>query len=157
MLLAGVAIVLGGVCPSVVLFAMTAFGFFFALPIMNGCSQVIWQTKVAPEVQGRVFAISGMVAMSSLPLGYLAANPLADHVFAPLMRSGSSLASAVGPLIGMGQVVAGLLFVTSGLLTIVIVVASYLYPRIRLVEDELPDTIGEQSSEGEDTAPWPAC
>lgn len=156
MLLAGVAIVLGGVRPSVVLFATAAFGFFFALPIMNGCSQVIWQTKVAPEVQGRVFAISGMVAMSSLPLGYLAAGPLADRIFEPLMRSGSSLASAVGPLIGTGPGRGiGLLFVISGLLTIVIVVASYLYPRIRLVEDELPDMIGEQSGEGEDNAPGP--
>lgn len=157
MLLAGVAIVLGGVRPSLILFAAAAFGFFFALPIMNGCSQVIWQTKVAPEVQGRVFTISGMVAMSSLPLGYLAAGPLADKLFEPLMRSDSSLASAVGPLIGTGPGRGiGLLFVLTGLLTIVVVAVSYLYPRIRLVEDELPDMIDDKKSgDGKDTPPGP--
>jgi MFS family permease len=144
MLLAGVAIILGGVRPSIVLFAVAAFGFFFALPIMNGSSQVIWQTKVAPEVQGRVFAISGMFAMSSLPLGYLAAGPLADRVFEPLLRADGALASSVGRIIGVGPGRGiGLLFILTGFMTIALVAVSYLYPRIRLVEDELPDMIGD--------------
>jgi hypothetical protein len=35
------------------------------------------------------------------------------------------------------------MFIVTGLLTIVASLAAYLYPRVRLVEDELPDVVVE--------------
>lgn len=143
-LLTGGALAFGGLRPSALLLAAAAFVALFTSPIINSCSQAIWQTKTAPDVQGRVFAVRRMIAMSMMPLSYVAAGPLADKVFEPLMAVDGPLAQTVGHIIGVGPGRGiGLLFVVVGVLTVVTVVASYLYPRLRFVEDELPDAIGE--------------
>ncbi len=116
---------------------------FFSLPITNGCSQAIWQSKTAPDVQGRVFAMRRMIAWASLPLAYLAGGPLADHVFEPLMVEGGPLAGSVGRIIGVGEGRGiGLLFVVLGGMILLSVLAAWLYPRVRHVDTELADHAG---------------
>ncbi len=139
-LVRGVCILLAGVGPSAVLFAVSHSLSLFTLPIMNGCSQAIWQRKVAPDVQGRVFAIRKMIAFSSLPLAHFVAGPLADDVFEPLLLAGGPLAGSVGRIIGVGPGRGiGLMFVLSGALLAVKTVVGMLSPRLRRVEEELPD------------------
>jgi MFS transporter, DHA3 family, macrolide efflux protein len=141
----GVILLLGGFQPSVPLIASAAFVFLFALPILLGCSQAIWQSKVAPEVQGRVFAVRRMVAQSSLPVAYLVAGPLADRVFEPLLAPGGALAGTVGAVIGVGEGRGiGLLFMVLGALVIAGLAAAFANPRLRGVEDELPDAVGDE-------------
>jgi DHA3 family macrolide efflux protein-like MFS transporter len=143
-LLIGLAMMLAGLRPSPGLFALAAFLFFFSLPIVNGSSLAIWQTKVDPGLQGRVFAVRNMIASSSLPLAYLAAGPLADHVFEPLLASGGLLASSLGRLIGVGPGRGiGLLFMAMGSTTVLVTIVGYLHPRLRLVEQEIPDALAE--------------
>lgn len=103
MLLSGLCIMVAGLRPSVPLFALTAFLFFLGLPLINGSTQVIFQQKVAPELQGRVFALNGAIAGAALPLAYVVAGPLADQVFEPLMASNGFLAKSIGQLIGVGS------------------------------------------------------
>ncbi|HEV3052952.1 MAG TPA: hypothetical protein VGX50_21775, partial [Longimicrobium sp.] len=105
-------------------------------------SQVIWQLKTPPALQGRVFALRMMVAASSPPLAYLAAGPLADRFLGPLLMPGGALAGSLGPVMGVGpgRGVA-LLLVLAGLATAAASAAGYLSPRIRQVEDELPDAL----------------
>jgi len=140
MLLCGFFVALGGVRPLVPIFALAAFGFFFCLALLNGCFWTIWQSRVAPDVQGRVFATIQMIASSSLPLGYLTAGPLADRVFEPLLKnSGGALADSVGQLIGVGTGRGvGLLFIVMGAFLTLTTIIAYLNPRVRLLEDELP-------------------
>ena len=142
-LLYGVFIALFGIRPFVPLFAVAAFFTLFIIPILSATNQVIWQTKIAPEVQGRVFATRSMLAWSTAPIAYLIAGPLADNVFEPLMAVGSPLAnSLVGQIIGVGPGRGiGLMYIVIGLLPIIAATAAYLYPRLRLLEDELPDAI----------------
>jgi MFS family permease len=50
------------------------FGLFvlmFCIPLASGPSQAIFQSKVAPEIQGRVFAIRSMISRSMMPLSSL--------------------------------------------------------------------------------------
>lgn len=121
-------------------------GLFFLmllLPLASGNSQVVFQSKVAPDVQGRVFSIRSMVSQSMMPLAYLTAGPLADRVFEPLMAAGGALAHTfLGSLleVGAGRGI-GLMFVLSGLLALVASALAYANPRIRNVEDELPDAV----------------
>nr|QEO74494.1 major facilitator transporter [uncultured bacterium] len=139
--------IVGGLRPSAALVAVAAFGFLFANAFVTGSSQALWQSKVAPDVQGRVFAVRRMAAWAAMPLAYLVAGPLADRVLAPLLAPGGALAGSVGRLIGVG---AGrgiaFLFIVSGLLTLLLVLASYLHPRVRMVEDELPDALPEEDA-----------
>jgi len=142
LLVQGLILTLGGLRPDVYLIGSAAFLFLFVHPVLMGCSQAIWQAKVAPDIQGRVFAVRRMVAMSSLPLAYLLAGPLADRVFEPALAPGGALASTVGAVIGTGEGRGiGFLFMLLGGFVLLALVAAVAYPRLRRVESELPDEV----------------
>ncbi|MDF5712282.1 MAG: MFS transporter, partial [Nostoc sp. S4] len=77
-LLNGLCILLGGLQPSVPIFFVTAFIYFFGVAVINSSDRAIWQSKVPLTVQGRVFAMRSMLAWASVPLAYLMAGPLAE-------------------------------------------------------------------------------
>ncbi len=141
-LLQGIFIIFIGLRPLIPLITLACFSVFFTIPIINGCSQAIWQTKVPKEMQGRVFATRRMVSWLSFPLAYVLAGPLADYVFEPLLTVNSPLANNVGKIIGVGAGRGiGLLFVMLGTLTFIAVGCSYFYKSLRLIEKELPDVV----------------
>ncbi|WP_445310353.1 MFS transporter [Microcoleus vaginatus] len=124
------------------LFALAFFLFFFSLPFINGWCDAILLRKVAPDIQGRVFATINMICFSCIPLAYVVAGPLAERIFEPLMAADGLLAGSIGQIIGVGPGRGiGLLFITMEILAIGVTVAVYRYPRLRFVEDELPDAI----------------
>jgi hypothetical protein len=115
------------------------------MPILNGSSQALWQSKTAPDVQGRVFAVRRMIAQFTQPFAIILAGPLIDRIFQPLMNDGGRLADSVGRIIGTGPGRGtALLFVLLGLFTVIVTIIAYSYPRLRLVEDELPDQIEDE-------------
>jgi hypothetical protein len=141
-LLFGLGLALAGLRADPWLVAGALFAALFAAPIINGSSQAIWQVKVPVDVQGRVFAVRRLIAQITAPVSYLAAGPLADRVFEPLLAAGGPLAGSVGRVLGVGEGRGiGLLFVVLGTLTALISVWGYLQPRVRRVEAELPDTL----------------
>jgi MFS family permease len=142
MLMAGLSIVLGGLRPQSLLIGAAAFVFFFSIALINSCTQTIIQTKVATDLQGRVFSVLTMVAWSALPLAYPIAGPLADRIFEPLLRVNGPLADSVGRLVGVGPGRGiGLLFIVLGSMMVLSSWAAYLYPRLRRLEHELPDVV----------------
>jgi DHA3 family macrolide efflux protein-like MFS transporter len=142
MLLEGLALLISGTHPSVPLVTGAAFGFFFFFSIDGASNDAIWQSKVAPDVQGRVFGMRSTIAMFSMIPAYALAGPLADEVFEPLLAATGPLATSVGKIIGVGQGRGiGLMFIIAGMLTTLAAVGAYMHPRIRRVEDELPDAI----------------
>ncbi len=148
--LAGMAVMGGfimlfGIRPWIPLMAVAGFGAMLMSPIVNASSQALWQSKVAVDVQGRVFAVRRMIAWSVMPLAYVMAGPLADHVFNPLLVEGGAFAnSLIGMIFGVGAGRGiGLFIAVIGLLSIVVSLSGYLYPRTRLVEDELPDAVNQ--------------
>ncbi len=111
----------------------------FFLPITVSANQAIWQNRVAPDVQGRVFAIRQAFIQATPLLAYLLTGPLTDKVFEPLLKVGGPLAGNVGQIIGVGTGRgAGLLFVCAGLFLVLVSAIGYLSPRLRLVENESP-------------------
>ncbi|MEM8529431.1 MAG: MFS transporter [Chloroflexota bacterium] len=129
-----------GIGNSPIVWAMALFLGFAISPIITGSSQAIWQIKVAPAIQGRVFAARRMIAALSVPIAQLAAGPLADYVFEPAMRPEGLLApifdGIVGTGVGAGMAVIMLLM---GVLGVMIGLVGYLIPAIRNVETILPD------------------
>jgi MFS family permease len=110
------------------------------IPLIVGSDQAIWQTKVAPDLQGRVFAAQGVFRTVVTPLGYLVAGPLADRVFGPAMMPGGALAGVFGGLVGTGPGAGiGLMFVCTSMMGVTIGLAGYLFPWVRNVERDLPD------------------
>lgn len=144
-LLSGLCFLLIGLRPSAWPVALGAFGAHLTIAIIYGSNQAIWQSKVPPNVQGRVFATQQMVAKSTTPLAYLIAGPLADKIFEPLLASDGPLTGSIGQITGVGPGRGiGLLFIVMGILKVAVTFGSYLYPRIRLVEDELPDVLADE-------------
>jgi DHA3 family macrolide efflux protein-like MFS transporter len=146
-LLLGMVLFAAGLPPSVWILGGAAFLAFLSTPITNGCSQAIWQSKTAPDVQGRVFAVRRMIAWASLPLAYLLAGPLADQVFEPLLAEGGILAGSVGRVIGVGAGRGiGLLYIILGFMMLLATMIAYLYPHLRHLETELPDYVADNAS-----------
>jgi hypothetical protein len=131
-----------GLRASIPLLAVCGFGFMFSVPLLDASSQAIWQSKVAPDVQGRVFAVRRSIAWSSQIIAPLLAAPLADNVFKPAMSPGGALVSLVGPIIGVGANRGiGMLISVLGILSILISIAAFSSSNVRNVESDLPDHI----------------
>lgn len=144
--LASLGVLLVGVRAEALWIGAGYFVLMFFVPLAAGTSQAVFQTKVAADVQGRVFAIRSMISRSMMPLAFLLAGPLADAVFEPAMRPGGLLAqSLLGSLLGSGAGRGiGLIFVTSGILLAAATLVAWLNPRIRNVENELPDALADE-------------
>jgi hypothetical protein len=128
---------LAGLRPSVTLITIVTFGGLLCFPLIAGCSQALLLSKVAPNVQGRIFALQEMITSSSLPFAYLFIGPLADYVFEPLLVSGGPLAGTIGRIIGVGAGRGiGLLFIVLGILQIILTIYSYLYRPLRLIDEQ---------------------
>lgn len=141
-LLCGIATLLGGLQPSALLVAVAVFMFFFSDQVISGCAQAIWQSKVEPGLQGRVFSVRRMIAYPTTCLAYLIAGPLADNILEPLLANEGPLAGSIGQIIGAGPGRGiGLLYIVLGIFTVLVTIGAYSYPRLRLVEDELPDAV----------------
>ncbi len=147
--LSGVGYVMAGLLPSIILIAAGQFVILFFIPISSALSQVVWQTKVPADVQGRVFAIRAMIAYSIMPLSNLIAGPLADKVFNPLLAEGGALdgtfiASIMGTGPGRGI---GLIFIVSAFCLWAVSLYAFVNPRIRNLETEIPDAIPDEVDE----------
>ncbi|MEO1289652.1 MAG: MFS transporter [Chloroflexota bacterium] len=116
-------------------FAQSAF-----LSPINASNQAIWQSKVPPDVQGKVFAARRVIAAISTPAAMIIGGLLADYVFEPAMQANGALAPIFGGLVGTGDGAGmGLMFVFVGLATVVIGLVAYSAPIIRDVETIVPD------------------
>ncbi len=141
--LCGIMVCVCGLRPNAILIGAAAFVFLFSAQFVTGCSQALWQNKVEPDVQGRVFATRWAIVSSTAPLARLLAGPLTDNLFEPWLAIGGPLASSVGQIIGSGPGRGvGFLFIVLGSLRVLASLGAFSYPRVRFVEKELPDAIG---------------
>ena len=163
-MLATLGFIVTGLQPNLTLIGVGVFILTFFIPFASGPSSAIFATKVAPEVQGRVFATRSMVSQSMMPLAFILSGILADRVFNPLLVSEGPLASTfVGRWVGVGPGRGiGLMIICSGLVLLLISLGAYANPRIRNIETEIPDAISDAEDQSddlldlaEDRAPFP--
>jgi len=146
----GLLIALIGIRPNVLLVGAGIVLMLFTIPFVNTASQVLWQLKVPLGMQGRVFALRRTVASAMAPIAILAAGPLADKVFEPLMAADGALAGSVGTVIGTGPGRGiALLVIISGLLTALLGQLGWLHPRVRHLDTEIPDAIPDEGGTAE--------
>jgi len=119
------------------------FGSFmnvFFIPFVNGSNQAIWQSKIPPSMQGRVFSARTLIAQVSAPIAMVITGPLTDNFLLPAMDVGGALAPSLGWLVEAGPGAGiSLLFVLMGVAGVFIGLSGYLYPHIRDVETLIPD------------------
>lgn len=143
--LQAVILLVGGLRPNAVLIGAAAFLFLACFPFVTASSTAIWQSKIPADLLGRAFAVQRIVAWSSLPLAYVVAGPLADHVFEPLLAPGGALAGSVGAIIGVGPGRGiALFFMSLGVFLLTVLMIAYSNPRLRHLEEEVADAIPER-------------
>ena len=137
----GFVMVSFGLVLGVPLWTIIAFILAFSGPFVWGSSQAIWQSKVEPNKQGRVFGARGFIAMAAGAVGMVLSGPLADKVFEPAMISGTGfLARTFGWLLG-NEIGSGmrLIMIICGIGTLATAIVALSISRIRNLEKIVPD------------------
>ncbi len=110
------------------------------MALINASNQAIWQSKVAPDLQGRVFSSRRLIAWLTNPISPIIGGVLADFVLEPAMQRQGALAESFGWLVGTGPGAGmGLLIMACGLSIGLVGIVGYLIPAVRDAEDLLPD------------------
>lgn len=124
---AGVGLIVTSLRPNTLTIGAGLFILMFCAPGIASLIQSLFQSKISREYQGRVFAARVVITRSLLPVAYIFAGVLADHVFDPWFRvggplDGTVLESVVGT--GPGRGVAALFFLSGAILVLASVAAS---------------------------------
>jgi DHA3 family macrolide efflux protein-like MFS transporter len=136
----GLFLGLSGVAREAPALSVGLFLIMFALAFCNAPFWSILQVKVAPDLQGRVFAAFSQVGMLLSPLAYLMAGPLADRVFEPARRLPAW--RDVGWLVGFGPGAGmAMIFVLAGVAIVALSLGVYAIPAVRRLETDLPDYV----------------
>lgn len=132
--------VLIGIGRGLPMWALGAFCGAFTIPLINSSNQAIWQAKVAPDLQGRVFATRRLIAWFVTPIATLLVGPLADFVFEPAMSTPSFLSANFSWLVGFGAGAGmSLIIVFCGIAMSGVGLSGYGVKVIRDAESMLPD------------------
>lgn len=139
MLLGLVGLCVFGLGRSLPIWALGSMAALFG-PLVNASNQAIWQAKVAPDVQGRVFSARRLIAWFTNPISPILAGTLADFVLEPAMRSDSLLATVFGGVFGVGPGAGmSMLIFVCGIGAALVGIVGYAVPAIRRAEEMLPD------------------
>lgn len=119
---------------------IAAFFASFCIPYIMGAENALWQSKVDPGVQGRVFSTKSMLQLVAMPAGYITGGLLADYVFEPAMASGWILNKMFGWIVGTGTGAGmAVMFIFTGVLGLIICIIGFLAKDIRDLEINIPD------------------
>jgi len=111
-------------------------------PVVDVAINKFIQTKVHPDVQGRVFAASDFIAQVPFLFTPLLAGYFGDEVLEPLMREGGSWVNAFGWLVGTGPGAGyGLMIFLCGVGGTLVAISGYLIPAIRFADENIPDIV----------------
>ncbi len=114
--------------------------FSLMIPLVNTSNQALWQAKVAPDLQGRVFSARRLIAWFTQPISPIIGGTLADFVMEPAMQSSSGMAAIFGPIFGTGPGSGMALMITIvGIAIALVGITGFSIPSIRNAEDILPD------------------
>jgi MFS transporter, DHA3 family, macrolide efflux protein len=103
-------------------------------------SQAMMQTKVAPDVQGRVFSARRLLTWFPDTFTPILGGMLADYAMEPSMQNGNWISKLFGWMTGTGPGSGmAVMMVIFGVLTILALLSGYIFPQIRNMEDILPD------------------
>jgi DHA3 family macrolide efflux protein-like MFS transporter len=138
----GLMMVVVGMGQSVPAIAIPFFLLMLPMPMVNTLFMSMIQAKVAPDIQGRVFAVISQVSVLLTPLAYLVAGPLADNVFeASVGTTGWEIfAPVLGNSAGAGI---GLMIVVCGTAVVFTSIMAFMTPNVRNLESLWPDYVIE--------------
>ncbi|MNW37901.1 hypothetical protein D3C74_149550 [compost metagenome] len=105
------------------------------LPFVNTSLDYLVRININNAVQGRAWALIGIISQLGFVAAYALSGVLADYVFTPLLVDGGLLADSVGRIIGAGKGRGtGFLIIIAGLLLCVTSVILYNLRSVKKLE-----------------------
>lgn len=105
-------------------------------PLLGSSETAIWLAKVAPELQGRVFAAQSLILQVVSASATLIAGPIADYLLEPAMMPRGNLAPIFGEIFGTGSGAGiAVLYVTASIWMLLVGIGGFAFPTLRNVED----------------------
>jgi len=102
--------------------------------------ETFMQTKIPPDLQGRVFSASDFLSQAMIPVTPLLAGFFGETIFEPAMAEGGVLADIFGWLVGVGPGSGfGLMILLCGVGATFVGLSGYLISAIHNVDELLPD------------------
>ncbi len=137
--LLAVAMVVGSLRSNIALIAVAAFFFLGSTSIIVGNVQTLLNTKVEPHLLGRVMALKNALYGVLLMFGDILAG-VGGGVFQPLVGQNHVRSDAVATVLGDGPGRGfALVMIVMGVVMALCVLLAYRYPKLRHLEDRLPD------------------
>lgn len=137
---ASIGAIIAGIVAHVAPVMIGIFIYGLNYSMLRALSKVIYQTKAAPEVLGRIFALITVTTLGIQAISTISAGPLAEQIFEPLLVEGGNLTSSVGQLIGIGAGRGiGLMYIIVGVILFLLAAVGFFNPKLRDLEDNLPD------------------
>ncbi|REH54246.1 MFS transporter [Kutzneria buriramensis] len=129
-----------GMGDGMVEWAASWFCSWACMPFLRGNLDAIWQVKVDPAMQGRVFGARQVIDNLALPLALAVVGPLADTVLEPGMQPGGALLKVFGSVVpgGPGGGMA-LVFFGTGVLGVLVGLCGFFVRTVRDADTALPD------------------
>lgn len=121
---------------------IAVFIFSTSVAIAGSAFQYIFQQEVPINLQGRVFSVRKTVVTSTLPLSYISLGYLADKVFIPIVNNNKFISNIFGSGNSRGI---GLLLVTLGLTSLIVLIVLYYKLDIRKLGIENNTIIGGEN------------
>lgn len=138
--LSGACLALYGLGRSPLALGAALFLLELPLPMVNASFMSIMQTKVPPDLQGRVFAALSQISLGLMPVAFALIGPLSDRVFEPAV--GGPNWDLVAPLVGSEPGAGmGLIMLIAGSLMLVLTAVVYSRRSVREMEANLPDYV----------------
>ncbi len=132
----GLFMALFGLRENILLIGIAGFLFFATIPFANASLDFLIRTHIKNSVQGRAWALIGLISQLGYVAAYALSGVLADYVFTPLLLDGGLLAGSVGKIIGVGSGRGmGLLIISAGLLLCMTAVIVYNINAIKALEN----------------------
>lgn len=124
----------------------------YPLPLNGALFTSVLQAKTPPDLQGRVFAVTGQMFMLMTPFSFLITGALVDDVLEPAVSR--PVWDAVAPLVGRGAGAGmGLLLIGVGGLILAATGLVLTSAPVRRLETDLPDYAAEAASVERTTTP----
>ncbi|MCK5414147.1 MAG: MFS transporter [Thermoplasmata archaeon] len=144
----GIGTMILGLNGGIIVWALGIFLWTITEAPTMGSSQSIWQSKVPPDRQGRVFSVRFFIALVGALPAMLIAGPLADYVFEPLMKDATGLPEWLfgsGPGAGMGVIIC-----LCGAIMMVVALLARSSKTLWKIEDIIPDHEEDEDEEDQD-------
>ncbi|WOD39798.1 MFS transporter [Nodosilinea sp. E11] len=88
--------------PSIILLAVGLLVYLCLIPVVEASEQMILQTMIPLERQGRVFGFAQSIEQAAAPLTAFMIGPIAHFLFIPFMTTGAGV-DLIGPWFGTGS------------------------------------------------------